>query len=154
MSEQENIKAAHAFFDAWNAGDLSEADRYEADGFMAEGPGAAGPMSKEQNRMYVQNFLTAFPGSKFEVMLTVAQGDYVVPNWKVSGGAHTGPLRTPSGGTIPPTGKIGDDRGQHHGAGQERQGHPLLDVLGYDLALGPVGPAAADVIDRVRSTEE
>lgn len=105
MSDQENIKAAHAFFDAWNAGDLSKSDAYEADGLVAEGPGAAGPMTKEQNRMYLQNFLTAFPASKFEVLLTIAQGDYVVTHWKVSGGAHTGPLRTPTGGTIPPTGK-------------------------------------------------
>ena len=105
MSEQENIKAAHAFFDAWTAGDLSKVDAYEADGFISEAPGAPGPMNKEQNRMYLQNFLTAFPGSKFEIVLTVAQGDYVVMNWKVGGGAHTGPLRTPSGGTIPPTGK-------------------------------------------------
>ncbi len=105
MSEQENIKAAHAFFDAWNAGDLSKSDPYEADDFLAEGPGATGPMNKEQNRMYLQNFLTAFPGSKFEALLTVAQGDYVVVHWKVSGGAHTGPLRSPSGGVIPPTGK-------------------------------------------------
>jgi len=105
MSEQENIKAAHAFFDAWNAGDLSKGDPYEADGFMAEGPGAAGPMNKQQNRAYIQNFLTAFPGSKFEALLTVVQGDYVVVNWKVGGGAHTGPLHTPSGGVVPPTGK-------------------------------------------------
>jgi predicted ester cyclase len=62
-------------------------------------------MNTEQNRMYGQNFLTAFPGSKFEVLLTIAQGDYVVTHWKASGGAHTGPLRTPSGSTIPPTGK-------------------------------------------------
>jgi hypothetical protein len=55
MSEQENIRAAHAFFNAWNAGDLSQADSYEADGFMAEGPGAAGPMNKEQNRMYLRD---------------------------------------------------------------------------------------------------
>ena len=105
MSEQDNIKAAHAFFDAWNAGDLSKADPYEADDFMAEGPGAAGPMNSEQNRMYVQNFLTAFPGSKFEVLLTITQGDYVVDHWKASGGLHSGPLHTPSGGVIPPTGK-------------------------------------------------
>lgn len=105
MSEQDNIKAAHAFFDAWNSGDLSKADPYEAADFVAEGPGAPGPMSTEQNRMYTQNFLTAFPGSKFEVLLTIAHGDYVVTHWKASGGAHTGPLRTPSGGTIPPTGK-------------------------------------------------
>lgn len=31
MSEQENIKGAHAFFNAWNAGDLSLADHSEAD---------------------------------------------------------------------------------------------------------------------------
>jgi steroid delta-isomerase-like uncharacterized protein len=105
MSEQENIKAAQAFFDAWNAGDLSQADPYEADGYVAEGPGAAGPMNKDQNRAYLQNFLTAFPGSKFEILLTVAQGDYVVMHWKVGGGAHTGPLHTPSGGVVPPTGK-------------------------------------------------
>ncbi len=106
MSEQENIKAARAFYDAWNAGDLSKADPYEAEGFMAEGPGAPAPMNREQNRMYLQNFLTAFPGSKFEVLLTIVQGDYVVMHWKVSGAAHTGPLRTPSGGVIPPTGKM------------------------------------------------
>jgi predicted ester cyclase len=104
MSEQENIKAAHAFFDAWNAGDLSRGDAYEADGLMAEGPGAAGPMNKQQNRMYNQNFLTAFPGSKFEKLLTVAQGDYVVVNWKISG-VHTGPMQSPSGGIVPPTGR-------------------------------------------------
>jgi predicted ester cyclase len=104
MSEQENIKAAHAFFDAWNAGNLSKADPYEADGFMAEGPGAAGPINKEQNRMYLENFLTAFPGSKFEVWLTVAQGDYVVAHWKTRG-THTGPLHSPSGVATPPTGK-------------------------------------------------
>jgi steroid delta-isomerase-like uncharacterized protein len=105
MSEQENIKAAHAFFEAWNAGDLSQADAYNAADFMAEGPGAPGPMNTEQNRMYSQNFLTAFPGSKFEILLTLAQGDYVVTHWKASGGANSGPLRTPSGGSIPPTGK-------------------------------------------------
>jgi steroid delta-isomerase-like uncharacterized protein len=104
MSEQENIKAAQAFFDAWNAGDLSQTESYEADGYMAEGPGAAGPMNKAQNRMYLQNFLTAFPGSKFEVLLTVAQGDYVVTHWK-SNGPHAGELHTPSGTVIPPTGK-------------------------------------------------
>ena len=56
---------------------------------MAGGPDAAGPMNKEQNRMYLENFLTAFPGSKFEVWLTVAQGDYAVAHWKTSG-THTG----------------------------------------------------------------
>jgi len=61
-------------------------------------------MNNEQNKMYNQNFLTAFPGSKFEVLLTVVQGDYVVNHWRASG-VNTGPLRAPSGATIPPTGK-------------------------------------------------
>jgi steroid delta-isomerase-like uncharacterized protein len=104
MSEQESIKAARAFFEAWNAGDLNRNDAFTADDFMQEGPGAPGPMNVEQSRMYNQNFLTAFPGSKFEVLRTIAQGDYVVMNWKITG-THHGPLQTPSGGTIPPTGK-------------------------------------------------
>ena len=40
MPEQENIKAALAFFDAWNAGDLSKGEHtFQADGYVAEGPG-------------------------------------------------------------------------------------------------------------------
>ena len=105
MSEQENVKAAHAFFDAWNAGDLSQTGAYETADFMAEGPGAPGPMNAEQNRAFNQVFLTAFPGSKFEATLTITSGDYVVTHWKASG-THDGPLQTPSGGSIPPTGKL------------------------------------------------
>ena len=104
MSEQENIKASMAFFEAWNSGDLNKSDLYIANSFMGEAPGAAGSMNNEQNKMYNQNFLTAFPGSKFEVLLTVVQGDYVVNHWRASG-VNTGPLRAPSGATIPPTGK-------------------------------------------------
>jgi len=105
MSEQENIKAAMHFFEAWNSGDLSKPDPYVAENFMAEGPGGAGPMNEEQNRMYNQNFLSAFPGSKFEVLLTIVQGDYVVNQWRVSG-KNTGTLLSPSGAAIPPTGKM------------------------------------------------
>lgn len=104
MSERLNLEAARAFFEAWNAGDLNKADAYEAEDFIGEGPGAPGPMSAAQNRAYVQNFLTAFPGSKFEEWLTVAQGDYVVTHWKISG-THSAPLFSPSGAAIPPTGK-------------------------------------------------
>ena len=105
MSEQENIKAANSFFEAWNSGNLRMAEPYEAEDFRQEvAPGAPGPMTMEQNRAYNQNFLNAFPGSKFKVLLTVAQGDYVVTNWTITG-MHTGPLQSPSGAVIPPTGK-------------------------------------------------
>jgi steroid delta-isomerase-like uncharacterized protein len=104
VSDQANFQAAHAFFDAWNAGDLSLADPYEADDMLSERPGAPGPMNKQQTRMYTQNFLTAFPGSQFEVWLTVADGSYVVDHWSIEG-THLGPLQSPSGVPIPPTGK-------------------------------------------------
>jgi steroid delta-isomerase-like uncharacterized protein len=104
MSEQDNINAAQSFYEAWNSGDLSKADHYYDENVVVEGPGAAGPMNWAQNQQYNQNFFTAFPGSKFQVMTTITQGDYVVTNWKVSG-KHTGPLGTPSGGSVPPTGK-------------------------------------------------
>lgn len=102
--QQENIQVAHAFFEAWNAGDLSKMDPVEADDLQAEAPGGPGPMNKTQNRMYSQGFLDAFPGSRFEVIRTIGQGDYVVTQWEATG-THSGPLGTPSGGTIPPTGK-------------------------------------------------
>jgi len=104
MSDQENIKVAHSFFDAWNANDLNKATPFEGSNFMVEAPGASGPMNTDQNRKYNENFFTAFPGSKFEILMDVAQGDYVVTNWKITG-KHTGPLYAPSGTAIPPTGK-------------------------------------------------
>ena len=104
MSEQENIKVATAFFEAWNAGDLAPATRYESETFQSEAPGIPGSMDSAHNLAYNQNFLTAFRGSKFAVLLTVAQGDYVVIHWKATG-VHNGPLTSPSGASIPPTGK-------------------------------------------------
>jgi steroid delta-isomerase-like uncharacterized protein len=104
MSEQANIQAASAFYEAWNAGDLNKMDPYQADNYVSEQPGAAGVLDKERSKMYLQNFLTAFPGSRFEVLRTISQGDYVVQHWKVSG-TNSGTLHSPSGAAIPPTGK-------------------------------------------------
>jgi ketosteroid isomerase-like protein len=104
MSDQENIKAASALFEAWNAGDLSRLEPYQGDDYTLEQPGAPGPMNKEQAMAYLHNFLTAFPGSQFEVLLTITQGDYVVQHWRATG-TNGGPLRSPSGAIIPPSGK-------------------------------------------------
>jgi predicted ester cyclase len=104
MSEQENIKIASSFFDAWNAGDLNKSLQYQSADFSVEAPGSPVSLNAMQNLAYNQNFLTAFPGSKFQTLFTVSQGDYVVIHWKITG-AHTGPLMSPSGKAIPPTGK-------------------------------------------------
>ncbi len=102
MSKKKNTKVAQAFFDHFNAHDLDAVGRLQTDDFQSEA--TAGPMNKEQDRMYLQNFLTAFPDLHFETTLAVAQGDHVVINWAASG-THNGPLGTPSGGAIEPTGK-------------------------------------------------
>ena len=39
------------------------------------------------------------------MVLSVAQGDYVVMNWTITG-KNTGALQSPTGSTIPPTGKV------------------------------------------------
>lgn len=104
MTDQDNIKLANSFFDGWNAGDLSKARQYESADTLVEAPGSPTPMNGNQSQAYNQNFLTAFPGSKFVILFNVAQGEYVVTNWKITG-KNAGPLMSPSGKTIPPTGK-------------------------------------------------
>ena len=104
MSDQDNIKLANYFFECWNAGDLSKYRQNESPGFISEPPGSPTPLNGDQNQAYNQNFLTAFPGSKFVILFNVAQGEYVVTHWKITG-KNTGPLMSPSGQTIPPTGK-------------------------------------------------
>jgi len=104
MTEQDNIKAANSFFEAWNAGDLRKALPYQSEDYRSEAPGSPAPLNRDQSLAYNQNFLTAFPDSKFKIVLTVVQGDYVVTNWTITG-KNTGPLQSPSGAIVPPTGK-------------------------------------------------
>ena len=104
MSEQDNVKVAMALFDNLNAHDLDKNHALQSDDVKFEAPGAPGALDRAQGRAYTQGFITAFPDLHFDIKLTVAQGDHVVVNY-VGTGTHTGPLTTPSGGTIPPTGK-------------------------------------------------
>jgi len=101
---QENIQIARTSFDSLNAHDLDANDRLQSDDVKFEGPGAAGTLNRAQSRAYTQGFLTAFPDLHFDVTQIIAQDDYVVVNWK-GVGTHQGPLVTPSGNSIPPTGK-------------------------------------------------
>jgi predicted ester cyclase len=104
MSEQENIKAAQGFFDTFNRRDFDTPVLYQSDDFISEGPIRPGPMTAAQSWAATRAMLTPFPDLKYEVLLTVAQGDYVVTHFK-STGTHTGPLMTASGKSIPATGR-------------------------------------------------
>lgn len=104
MSEQENTKVATSYFDYLSAHNLDAVIDLLANDFQGGPSGGTDPINKDEDRVILQNFLTAFPDLHFEVALTVAQGDHVVINW-VANGAHNGPLDTSSAGTIEPTGK-------------------------------------------------
>jgi steroid delta-isomerase-like uncharacterized protein len=107
MSEFDNIRIAEKLFDAINAHNLDLGDSYEAVDYKFEGPGterSGGALNRDQARAYTQGFINAFPDLHFELKQKVAQGEYVVINW-VGSGTHTGPLPTPTGDTLPATGK-------------------------------------------------
>ncbi len=105
MSEQENTRIAQSSMDALNAHDGKQYLSLMAANFQqVYGPGTQGPLTGQQSWGYVQGFITAFPDLHFDVGHTVAQGDIVDVHW-IASGTHTGPLTTPTGNTIPPTGK-------------------------------------------------
>ncbi len=104
MSEQDNIKVVQANYDAFNAHDLDKFNQLRTADFMAEQPGAPAPMNREQNRMFLQAYLMAFPDIHADVTRMIAQGNYVVTHVTFTG-THTGPLPTPTGRSIPATGK-------------------------------------------------
>ena len=104
MSELENTRIAEKFFEAINAHNLDLYPDLLAPDYRSEAPGAAAPQTEEESQAYNQGFLDAFPDLHFEIRHRIAQGDFVVINW-VGTGTHNGPLRTPTGATIPPTGR-------------------------------------------------
>ena len=107
MSEFDNIQIAEKLFDAINAHNLDLGDSYQAVDFKFEGPGTGRngeALNRDQAKAYTQGFINAFPDLHFDMKQKVAQGEYVVINW-VGSGTHTGPLPTPTGDTLPATGK-------------------------------------------------
>jgi len=95
-----------------NAHDLSQASQYQAPGYTFEGPGLPGAVGSDAQAAYMQGFFDAFPDLHFELTHKIAQGDFVVTNW-VGTGTHEGPLRTPSGDSVPATGRKGTNFGSN-----------------------------------------
>ena len=105
MSNEAIIPTARALIDAFNAHDLSIWERALAEDFVGEYPMARG-LGKAQARAYNEGFLTAFSDFSFTLHKAIANGESVALHW-TGGGTHDGPLQTPTGQTIPPTGKRG-----------------------------------------------
>lgn len=138
MSEQDNIRTLEMTFDALNAHDMAKAREYHAPGYTVQGPGMAGPVSSGEEAAYMQVYFDAFPNLHFEVTHTIAQGDFVVANW-VATGTHEGPLRTPSGGSFPATGREGSNYGSsttEFENGKVAHTRSVFDVAGMLAQLG------------------
>ena len=75
-----------------------------ADDVVTIMPGAPPMHGVEPFMQYGDVFLSAFPDLHIELRNCVEQGDAVIAEADLTG-THTGPLRTPNGGEIPPTNK-------------------------------------------------
>jgi steroid delta-isomerase-like uncharacterized protein len=105
MSEQENINITRKLFDALNSHDLRTGSQYLADNVQSIGTGMPSPFNKEKSQAYTQQFINAFPDLHFNIRQIIAQGDWVAVTYDAKG-KHSAPLVTPTGDTIPTTGKV------------------------------------------------
>jgi predicted ester cyclase len=104
MSEQENIQVTKANFEALNANDAGTFRQLRAADFAAEVPGVPTPLNVEETWTFNQGYLAAFSETHIDLTLLIAQGNYVVAHYTAIG-THTKPLRSPTGSSIPATGK-------------------------------------------------
>jgi steroid delta-isomerase-like uncharacterized protein len=102
MSSEENKQVALNVIKALNARDLSLWSQHLAEDYIAEHPGVSVPLNKTKSVGYYQRFVTAFPDIHFEVLRVLAEGDYVLIQWRANG-THAERLATMTGETIPPT---------------------------------------------------
>ncbi|MGQ0569650.1 MAG: ester cyclase [Armatimonadota bacterium] len=86
MPEEDNLRVNRVIFEAWNSHDvdrfvavLDEAVVWESDTLPAPARG------REDARATLQGFYRGFPDLDFEVLRTVADGDFVVTQWRSSG---------------------------------------------------------------------
>jgi steroid delta-isomerase-like uncharacterized protein len=105
MSQHDNISTAERSLTSVNRRNLDQDDDLFTQDYESDGPGAENA-NRQQSKAGIQGYMDAFPDLKFEVLRRIAQDQYVVLDW-VATGTHNGPMSTPSGNTIPPTGKFG-----------------------------------------------
>ncbi len=100
---------AQTFFEAMQSNDYNQWSALLSDDYVGHYPGLAGA-NKAMAQTFNQVFSTAFPDLKFDIKNTFEAGNTVIFEWS-GDGTHTGPLATPTGQVIPPTGKPGSVSG-------------------------------------------
>ena len=93
---------AEASTNAFNAHDLATlAGFYLPDAVLVAPDGEL--KGREEVSEYFRSFLEAFPDATIEVVARHDADDTTIDEW-IFHGTHSGPLATPTGATIPPTG--------------------------------------------------
>ena len=91
--------------DYWNAGDRDAWATLYAEDVAYEAPGGqriSGLAALQEQ--YFDALVTAAPDRSSRDIVLLTDGDYVVEQARYVG-THTGPLRSPNGAEVPPTGK-------------------------------------------------
>lgn len=138
MSEQENSRIAKMFFERLNRREIDAVPEYEHADMTTEAPDVAGSMTRDQYKEYLQGYLDAFPDLHFNLLQTIAQGNYVVVIWHASG-THSGPMRAPNGDMIPATNRKGVVEGNtlyEFRGGKIARTKNFWDVAGLLMQLG------------------
>lgn len=93
MATLDHASLLRAAYDAWNAKDLARMATYaQPDARMTNVPFG----DVLDFRTYAQNWATAFPDGRIEIVNLVSQGDYVVCEF-IGRGTHAGALMGPTG---------------------------------------------------------
>ncbi len=101
----EATRVARDVFDALNRHDLAGVMSYYPEDAQSELSTHSRPLDKRQGRDWLADFLKAFPDCRFDVERTLADEDFVVTQYRVSG-TQTGPLvDRQEGDSLPATGK-------------------------------------------------
>jgi uncharacterized protein (TIGR02246 family) len=122
---------------AYNAGDLTLLAGFYLPEALFVAPDAE-LKGREQVAEYFRAFLEAFPDGYAEVVSRHDAGATTIDEW-VFHGTHTGPLPTPTGETIPPTGARVSVRGvdiQTHRNGGVARHHTYFDQVQFLTQLG------------------
>lgn len=131
-------ETADAGSNAFNAHDLKAlAALYRPDAVLVT-PDAGELKGREQAAEYQRGFMQAFPDGRAEVVAKHDAGDVTIDQWIFSG-TNSGPLATPTGEVIQPTGRRVSVRGidvQTHVGGGVATHHIYFDQVEFLTQLG------------------
>ena len=140
MSAQDNLKLDEEKIAAWNAHDVDRSLTILSDDIVWQDVGSPQPFNgQEAVRQYIQNWFSAFPDIKINVINRVVTEDQIASELEFTG-TNTGALQVAPGvPPIPPTGKTITGKGTYFVRfknGKAVEVHTYPDAAGMLMQLG------------------